>query len=229
MNKMQGELVDISEYCESQIRRAGSQNCGLFGGNYDGGYRIQQNPKELAGFMGYMHANHKKLFTKPHINNYLEIGCCAAGTTRLLSDLFTIDRICLVDNGEEEEHKQHFQENFRNLECSSHFLYIGDSHSQKCEKWLENITKFIGKFELVFIDGDHTYTGIRQDTQLCMKFLDKDGFVLYHDAAGPYHPGVVTFANELKMNNNDYGLRFVEDFVDQNNPIGLSLFRKIND
>ncbi|MFL6415941.1 MAG: class I SAM-dependent methyltransferase [Bryobacteraceae bacterium] len=61
--------------------------------------------------------------------------------------------------------------------------------------------------DLAFIDGDHSYHGVRTDFELCLPFLAKDALVLFHDSAWEHYPehpaardnmGVPQFLEELK-------------------------------
>jgi len=63
------------------------------------------------------------------------------------------------------------------------------------------------KIDLIFIDGDHSYEGVKLDFQLCRPFLGPHSLVLFHDSAWEYyaeHPdaregmGVPQFLQELK-------------------------------
>jgi hypothetical protein len=38
------------------------------------------------------------------------------------------------------------------------------------------------QFEIILIDGDHTYEGARRDLELCKPLLAKEGFLLIHDS-----------------------------------------------
>jgi len=54
----------------------------------------------------------------------------------------------------------------------------GDSHQLQAETL---IRKF-GQFDMIFIDGDHTYQGVKQDTELCLQLLAPGGALCWHDA-----------------------------------------------
>lgn len=58
-----------------------------------------------------------------------------------------------------------------------HQLY-GDSHKLVPG---ELISKF-GRFDFVFIDGDHTLDGVIQDTKLAEQIVSPDGVIGWHDA-----------------------------------------------
>lgn len=55
---------------------------------------------------------------------------------------------------------------------------IGDSHKLRANDLLENY----GHFDLVFIDGDHSYEGVLQDTELVRKIIGECGVICWHDA-----------------------------------------------
>lgn len=53
-----------------------------------------------------------------------------------------------------------------------------------------------GRFDLVWIDGDHSYKLVRNDTQKAFELLAPGGVILWHDYA-PKKPGFVSFVEEL--------------------------------
>ena len=58
-------------------------------------------------------------------------------------------------------------------------------------------------FELLFIDGDHTYEGARTDFERWQAFVRPDGHVLFHDAVdtggyGNVYPGVARLVGEIE-------------------------------
>jgi len=59
---------------------------------------------------------------------------------------------------------------------------VADSHNiEQCS----NIISVNGfkTFDLIFIDGDHTYEGVKKDFESFVPFLNPDGIVLMHDIA----------------------------------------------
>lgn len=40
-----------------------------------------------------------------------------------------------------------------------------------------------GSYDLIFIDADHTYTGVKYDTELILPLVAPDGFLVWHDYA----------------------------------------------
>lgn len=74
-----------------------------------------------------------------------------------------------------------------------------DSHKQETKK--EFKTALNGKkLDLLFIDGDHTYSGVKKDWEMYAPFVKAGGFVIFHDIC--FHPQVLAceverFWNEL--------------------------------
>ena len=71
------------------------------------------------------------------------------------------------------------------------------------------IEKYRNKFDLIFIDGGHTYSVVKSDTEKSFDMLSKNGIILWHD----YVPGkksakdVVKYIHELSSNKKIFHLR----------------------
>jgi Predicted O-methyltransferase len=77
-------------------------------------------------------------------------------------------------------------------------LIRGDSHSEEIAARVRGITQSL---DLLFIDGDHTYEGVKHDFLSYSPLIRKGGIVAFHDIAE--HPekaggDVPRFWNELK-------------------------------
>ncbi len=40
-----------------------------------------------------------------------------------------------------------------------------------------------GSYDLIFIDADHAYAGVRRDTELCLPLVSSNGYIVWHDYA----------------------------------------------
>jgi hypothetical protein len=69
-------------------------------------------------------------------------------------------------------------------------------------------------FDCIFIDGDHSYQGVKQD-YLATK--DNGRIFVFHDIISDACPGVVKFWNDLKLYEED-NYTFYE-FIDQYNEV----------
>jgi cephalosporin hydroxylase len=132
-----------------------------------------QRPNELAIAAQTLAAIKPKLM--------LEIGCAEGGT------LFVWTKICPQVYG---------------ITLPGHGLYhgaevlFGDSHSENAMDWL--LYQLDGrKLDALFIDGDHSYAGVRQDWEMYSPLVRDGGIVLFHDVASRTEPDVGKFWEDL--------------------------------
>lgn len=75
-----------------------------------------------------------------------------------------------------------------------------DSHADKTKKNISNILDG-EKLDFLFIDGDHTYEGVKQDFEMYKDFVREGGIIAFHDIVDhPHNPdcNVDRFWEELK-------------------------------
>ncbi len=72
-------------------------------------------------------------------------------------------------------------------------IVLHDQVEGNIKPWSENVTLITGKsnkipwstrVDLVFIDGDHSYKGVKRDVNKFTPFVDKGGYVIFHDVVG---------------------------------------------
>lgn len=140
---------------------------------------------------------------KPRI--VLEIGTANGGTLCVLSRLAAPDAtIISVDlpGGEFGGGYQWFHvpifKSFTQGQQKLH-LFRGNSHSPEMLKQVQDI---LGKqtIDLLFIDGDHTYEGVKQDFTLYSGMVRDGGMIAFHDIAVHTDPScqVSVFWDEVK-------------------------------
>jgi predicted O-methyltransferase YrrM len=55
--------------------------------------------------------------------------------------------------------------------------------------------------DLLFIDGDHTYEGVKEDWEMYSPLVRSGGLIVFHDVAGNYEDTQVKrFWDEIKIN-----------------------------
>jgi predicted O-methyltransferase YrrM len=90
----------------------------------------------------------------------------------------------------------------------------GDSHLEKTKK---ELTKVLNReIDLLFIDGDHSYKGVKSDWDMYSPLVKKGGHVVFHDIC--YHPQVLAceverFWKEIKAKHK------ILEFIDPNDQI----------
>ena len=66
-------------------------------------------------------------------------------------------------------------------------------------------THYLGQFDLIYIDGSHTYTGVRSDSEKAFRMLAPGGVIVWDDLE---YPGIWRYLNELSAARHD--LAFIE-------------------
>jgi predicted O-methyltransferase YrrM len=77
-------------------------------------------------------------------------------------------------------------------------------NSQKKET-INNLIKILNnnKIDLLFIDGDHTYEGVKKDFINYENLVNKNGFIVLDDYE-PKYPGILKFVEEYIKKNKNY-------------------------
>lgn len=86
-------------------------------------------------------------------------------------------------------------------------LIMGDSHVTLPAFW--NTSGNPDMFELIFIDGDHSYAGAKLDLELAFKHLAPGGALLFDDIAHISHPDLYPLWQEFKARHPEF--LFIED------------------
>lgn len=135
----------------------------------------------------------------------MEIGTANGGTlflaTRVAKPDATIISLDLPDGkfgGGYPEWKIPYYSGFALPNQKLHLLR-DDSHAPSS---LENVRKILNGREIdyLFIDGDHTYEGVKQDFDMYSPFVRKGGLIAFHDIViHPSSTDVATLWHELKL------------------------------
>ena len=168
-----------------------------------------------------------KIINKMNPKIILEIGTARGGTLFFWSRISNAQKIISIDlpggkfGGGYNYKKQKFFKSFAFDKSTKIKLIRRDSHSQKT---LELVVKYLDgqKVDLLFIDGDHSYKGVKKDFELYSPLLNNDGIIACHDIVHhKNHPecNVDTFWNEIK---HDYNyLEIIEDKNQDTMGIGI--------
>jgi predicted O-methyltransferase YrrM len=57
-------------------------------------------------------------------------------------------------------------------------LFIADSQTEETR---DKVKEFCPEYDLIFIDGDHSYEGVRRDFELYQELLSPRGYIVFHD------------------------------------------------
>jgi hypothetical protein len=133
---------------------------------------IQQNAGEFAELIVFMVNN----FSPSELS--LEIGVASGGQTKILRDYYQCKKTIVVDNGMHPEFKEHWQRIKPMIKTDIILELIMDSHSQEVR---DKLWPYKEQIDFAFIDGDHSYHGLKKDIAL-LKEIAKPGCVfVLHD------------------------------------------------
>jgi hypothetical protein len=171
---------------------AGVNHSSWFGENlFVGGLEIQQIPEEYINYLWFLKNNKFK--------NYLNVGIGKGGS--FLVETFiqeSLESSIAIDNSSywHQNQKQSITEKvdwLKNNTTTQVEFYDVDS-----KEWLKQCDK---KFDIIFIDGDHSYEGVKEDYINSLPLLENDGYLVFHDISSVGCPGVVQLWNEIKHSN----------------------------
>lgn len=172
-----------------------------FGGNPSAkpllNLKIQQRPSELAELV---HFFLERVKNGENINYYAEIGACSGGTTRTMNEFLLFKEILIIDDGGEQIEDMYVRgrdDQLRgvNLGFTPRVEIIGSSAEERVIKHALNISK-IHQYDILFIDGDHSYEGVRKDTINYLPILREGGYLVFHDTQ--HIGGVMNWMNEIE-------------------------------
>jgi predicted O-methyltransferase YrrM len=133
-----------------------------------------------------------KVLAKRKPRFLLEIGTARGGTLFLFTRVSSSDALIIsVDlpgglfGGGYPEWRKLFYESFAIHKQKMH-LIRADSHALSTLNMVENILEG-RKLDFLFIDGDHTYKGVKTDFEIYSKLVGKGGIIAFHDVC-PHPP-----------------------------------------
>ena len=152
--------------------------------------RPEQIPSEIKELLKEVKENGSSIV--------LEIGTAAGGTLYLFSRFLESQKIITIDLDARAHAEQSQKAKLFKLFGPGKRIYPlrGDSHDPET---IEEVTRILGTDEVdfLFIDGDHSYEGVRKDLEVYGDFVRRGGIIAFHDIANP-NLGVKKFWNEIK-------------------------------
>lgn len=163
------------------------------------------------------------------ISVIVEIGTADSGTHLLLSELLKSQKTMVAIDLEIRNRKSL---SAINSNIDNRLYLEGSSHSVETHSQLSSLLKK-KKIDLLFIDGDHSYEGVKKDFELYKSSVSKNGIIAFHDIVpdsfsrtgiktSSYVGEVPKFWNEIKQ---DYKYKeFIESEDQDGCGIGVIYF-----
>jgi hypothetical protein len=132
----------------------------------------------------------------PSKANYLAIGIAAGGAERFLCEQLDVGMLAVIDDGLHPNHSIWQTLNRPNVKAIGCEVkeYIGNSHIVAAEDFLDGLGE---KFDLISIDGDHSFDGVRMDFELAIKHAKPGALMWFHDVNLDVWPGARDYFKEL--------------------------------
>lgn len=166
-------MPSLAEF-ENLVREAGSSDESFFGyPTKEDGLHLQQDPGEFAAFVHYMATQ------VPAAELSLDLGIASGGQTKFLRDYFPCRRTIILDNGEHPMFP-HWKRIKPLVKTELELELIADSHLAEVRTTL---AKYENCLDFAFVDGDHSYKGLRQDIFLVTPLLKDGAIMALHDTA----------------------------------------------
>jgi hypothetical protein len=180
-----------------------------------GGLEIWQLPEQIAPLLAHLAQPNQ-----PVISSYLEIGVNRGGFFIFLTEwLRLINPKFQTAVGVDMKNSPSVVK-YANENAHAHFIR-SDSRSilpALSEMGMESV-------DLIYIDGDHSYDGVKSDYDLALQLNPK--YILFHDIQDPGCPGVQQFWSEIRNENEAFQ---VHEFLSCDGPIqqamGLGLLTR---
>ena len=167
----------MKKLTEQYIESLGSDSQLVFGGTFEGGYHIQQIPDEITPCINDI------INSKVKIENFLDIGSAAGGSTFLFNEVFNLKHIVIIDDNQHPKHvhrarviKTIKKELIRKM--GSITEVIGNSHDEEVVKAIRQLKR---KYDVILLDAGHDYDDILMDEKNYGGLLNSGGFLIVHD------------------------------------------------
>ncbi len=147
---------------------------------------LQQVKREIVTLLS--------ILRRENVHSMMEIGTRNGGTLFLFSWTLPSDaKMLSLDLPSEQSIKRGY-DRFKTSYLSNFIqksqqltLVRGDSHSPTSFAKVKSALK--GELDFLFIDGDHTYEGVKKDFEMYSPLVRRGGLVAFHDICG-HHLGV---------------------------------------
>lgn len=186
------------------VKKMGSDNLSVFGGTFEGGINLQQIPDEIVPCLNVINSK---------IKNILEIGSAAGGMAWLFNHVFEPDNIIIIDDNTHPKHvlRKSILKDLKNIT-----EIIGES-----SKVVTSVKALKMEFDIILIDGGHSYKEVASDVKDYMPFLNDNGYLLLHDVK--IFDYIEIIFEELKKD-----FQWSKKYISEThtNPCGIGVLRK---
>ena len=150
---------------------------------------LMQSPWELADFIFELKKH--EIDTGHKLNSFLEVGFASGINNSILNKFFNFKHIVGLDYFSSSMNSDCLLGNMIHKNLT---LICGNTRTN----YLIDSANKLGPYDMIFIDADHTYEGVKSDFNNYMPMVSDGGVIGFHDVDCPDWPGIKKFLNELE-------------------------------
>lgn len=191
-NFYKNEIIKLDNYGLYRFldEQVGVSGTGYFNAKFSGNLEVQQIPLEYVGLLNFFRSN--------NIKRYLELGVGNGGSF-FINSIFlqkSVETIHCVDSLEYTNFGQTFDKINKKVEKLKEFFPDKNINffNMTTDKFFETNKE---EYDCIFIDADHSYSGVIKDYENSLNYVRKGGWLIFHDIDST-STGVCQAWNELK-------------------------------
>ena len=172
MAKAKAKKTYSVEELKKIIKEQGSSEEQFFGYPVkEDGLYLQQDPQEFADLVHFLNAE------VGSVDTMLDLGIASGGQTKFIRDYLDVKKTIILDDGQHEMF-HHWARIKKEVKSEIVCEIIDDSHAPSVR---EKLKPWYGTVDIAYVDGDHSYKGLKQDIFLMKYLLKEGGYMILHD------------------------------------------------
>lgn len=203
---------------------AGTSNPGYF--HADPAYhnkrlKLQQVPEEYAQLLFFFKATKAKYYLELGIGNGGSFVLNTHFLSKNLVQAVAVDALsygALIGQNEEEVNR--FMTQARRMSPKASMFFM---NAKTDDFFRDNLDPEM-RFDMIFIDADHSYEGAHRDYENALLWLNKGGWLVFHDIVSEGCPGVRRLWKEVK---HEQGPENASEFI-ASETCGIGVIRATN-
>lgn len=182
--------------------KAGSSNPEYFHAIATNGLKLQQVPEEYASLLLLLKEWGPKTYLELGVGNggSFAMACFMMQETLSMADAVDCLAYRNLNIGQCEEEINSFVQTVKDNFIDAEF------HNKTTDEYFSSCTE---RFDVIFIDADHSYEGVKKDFANAQKHINQGGLIIFHDIASQACPGIMRIWADIKAYNQESCIEFI--------------------
>lgn len=199
---------EVYDYNKAQLvnylrYEAGSSNPKYFHSVKEGGMKLQQVPEEYAELLLLLKGFNAETYLALGIGNGGSFAMECFFMKETLKSAYAVDSLAYKNLGigqNENEISDFIKEALDYVSSKTQLAFINNT----TDSFFDFPEAKDQKYDVVFIDADHSYEGARKDYNNSLKHINKSGLIIFHDINSAACPGIKRLWSEAKKDHSTY-------------------------